>query len=127
MVTEMVTHDIYAIEGLAQALFAEAGDALFLFDPDSEQLIAVNAMAERQIDLPQKELLKKPAMHWFRFSKKEGKQSLGTVSSRTGIFHSQEGYSLRTREEGVWIPVNLTISRLHVKPKTLALITARDV
>lgn len=119
--------NIYSIEGFAQALFAEAGDALFLFDPDNEQLLAVNAMAERLIQLPQKELLQKPAMHWFRFSKKEGKQSLGTVSARTSIFHSQEGYFLRTREEGVWIPVNLTISRLHVKPKTLALITARDI
>jgi PAS domain S-box-containing protein len=49
------------------------------------------------------------------------------ASQKTGTFHSQEGYYLRTMQEGVWIPVNLTISRLHVKPKTLALITARDV
>ncbi len=27
----------------------------------------------------------------------------------------------------MWIPVNLTVSRLHVRPRTLALITARDV
>lgn len=120
--------NIYSIEGLAQALFAEAGDALFLLDPENEQLLGVNAMAERLTQLSQKELLQKPAMHWFRFPQEEDeKQSLRSVSARTGIFHSKEGYSLRTREESVWVPVNLTISRLHVKPKTLALITARDI
>src|SRR5262249_8851095 len=28
---------------------------------------------------------------------------------------------------GVWIPVNLTVARLHIQPQTLALITARDI
>ena len=43
------------------------------------------------------------------------------------MFHSQEGYFLRTRKDGLWVPVNLTVTRLHVQPQTLALITARDV
>src|SRR4029077_9099979 len=46
---------------------------------------------------------------------------------KTGIFHSQEGFLLRTKEEGVWVPLNLTITRLHVRPKILGLITARDI
>src|SRR5437667_51394 len=33
------------ITDLAQALFEEAGDALFLFDPDSDALLAVNPLA----------------------------------------------------------------------------------
>src|SRR3954452_25440636 len=100
----------YSIEGLGQALFAEAGDALFLFDPENEQVVAVNAMAERLTQMSQKELLEKPAMHWFRFPQDvQEKQSLRAVSARTGIFHSKEGYSLRTRDDGVWVPVNLTI------------------
>ena len=34
---------------------------------------------------------------------------------------------LRTQRDGVWVPVNLTITRLHVQPHTLGLITARDI
>ena len=35
------------LEGLAQALFEESGDALFLFDPDSHQLLDANSTAQR--------------------------------------------------------------------------------
>src|SRR5437588_679780 len=34
-------------EGLARALFEEAGDALFLFEPESDELLDVNRTAER--------------------------------------------------------------------------------
>src|SRR5262249_42235984 len=73
------------------------------------------------------ELLRWPATYWFRHGAPGGNQRLRQASSKSGVFHSQEGYFLRTRQDGHWIPVNLTISRLHIKPKTLALITARDV
>ena len=43
------------------------------------------------------------------------------------VFHAQDGYQLRTRDEAVWIPVNLTIARLHLPARTLALITVRDM
>src|SRR5262249_47047093 len=46
---------------------------------------------------------------------------------KTGLFHSQEGFFLRHHKDGVWGPVNLTVTRLHAEPKTLALITAGDV
>jgi PAS domain S-box-containing protein len=52
---------------------------------------------------------------------------LRAASGKTGIFHSRGGYLLRTSQDGIWVPVNLSVSRLHVRPKTLALITARDV
>ena len=68
-----------------------------------------------------------PATYPFRFGGQGGMQRLKQASQKTGIFHSQEGFFLRTRGDGVWIPVNLTVSRLHLKPKTLGLITARDV
>src|SRR5262249_44388780 len=53
-------------------------------------------------------------------------QSLRDAASRSGTFHGQEGYSLCTTQPDLWVPVSLTVSRLHVKPKTLALLTARD-
>src|SRR5205823_380057 len=42
-------------------------------------------------------------------------------------YHSMEGFLLRTGQSGVWVPINVTVTRLHVRPKVLGLITARDV
>jgi PAS domain S-box-containing protein len=113
--------------GLAQALLAEAGDALFLFEPETEQLLAVSTTAESLTRFPREELLRMPASYWFRFGGQGGQQRLRKAATESGIFHAQGGYFLRTSEDGVWIPVSVTLSRLHVKPRTLALLTARDV
>jgi PAS domain S-box-containing protein len=112
---------------LARALFAEAGDALFLFDPDTELLLDVNPMAERLSGFARAELLQMQATYLFRAGVQGGKQRLRQAGQKTGVFHSQDGFFLRNHQDGVWVPVNLTISRLHVQPKTLGLITARDV
>jgi two-component system NtrC family sensor kinase len=118
-----------SIDGLERALFEEAGDALFLFDPDSDELLAANAAAERLTKISRPDLLKMPATYWFRFGGKGkgSKDRLREKAGESGVFHAAEGYFLRTHEDGVWVPVNLVVSRLHVKPKTLALITARDM
>jgi PAS domain S-box-containing protein len=116
------------ITGLGRALFMEAGDGLFLFDPDNDQLLDVNSMAERLTGCARRDLLQKPATYWFRFAGQNGsKDRLRQASSHTGVFHAQDGFVLRTGQDGVWIPVNLTIARLHVKPKVLALLTVRDM
>jgi PAS domain S-box-containing protein len=118
------------LEDLARALFEEAGDALFLFDPDTDQLLDVNPMAVRLTGLGRADLLRLPATSLFRLEQAPAHakdQRLRRASQETGIFHSQEGFSLRTGRDGVWLPVNLTITRLHVPPKPLGLITARDV
>jgi two-component system sensor histidine kinase/response regulator len=119
-------HSTYS-EGLARALFEEAGDALFLFEPETDQLLDVNPTAERLSGFPRQQILSLPATYLFRFGGQGGMQRLRKACHETGVFHSQEGFFLRTNQDGVWIPVNLTITRLHVQPKTLALITARDV
>jgi PAS domain S-box-containing protein len=116
----------YSREGLAAALFQEAGDALFLFDPDTDQLLDVNPVAERLTGLAGGDLLRQPATYWFRFGGKRGRERLRQAAGKSGVFHAQDGFFLRTAADGVWIPVNLTVARLHVQPKTLALITARD-
>jgi PAS domain S-box-containing protein len=112
---------------LAQALLEEAGDALFLFDPDTDAMHAVSRMAIELTGFGREDLLAHPATYFFRFGGKGGQQRLREAATRTGVFHAQDGFFLRTCNDGVWIPVNLTVSRLHVRPKTLALITARDV
>jgi two-component system, NtrC family, sensor kinase len=112
---------------LARALFDEAGDALFLFDPETDKILEVNPMAERLCGFSRDELRRMPVTHLYRFEGPGGKQRLQRAAQNTGIFHGQHGFLLRTNQDGVWVPVSLTITRLHLKAKTLALITARDV
>jgi PAS domain S-box-containing protein len=112
---------------LSVALFEEAGDALFLFEPQTDQLLDVNPTAERLTGLSREQLLARPATYWFRFGGQGGLLRLRQAAGRSGVFHSQEGFFLRTAQDRVWVPVNLTVTRLHIRPRTLALITARDV
>ncbi len=114
---------------LAQALFEEAGDALFLFDPDTDQILDVNPLAERLSGFDRAELLSFQATYLFRFGAggSGGKQRIQQAAAKTNVFHAQDGFLLRTRKDGVWIPVNVTVTRLHLQPRTLALITIRDM
>src|SRR5579885_3055497 len=112
---------------LGLTLFEESGDALFLFDPDTEQLLEVNPMALRLCGFPRAELLRRPVSYLFRAESQGGLQRLRHAYLHTGVFHSQEGFLLRHQRDGVWVPVNLTVARLHAEPKTLGLLTARDV
>ncbi len=113
--------------GLAEALFHESPDALFLFDPQTDRLENVNEMALRLSGFGRGELMQLPATSLFRFQGKGGRTQLQRAANKSCIFHSREGYYLRTREDGVWLPVNLSIARLHLPDKTMALLTARDL
>jgi PAS domain S-box-containing protein len=112
---------------LAQALFEEAGDALFLFDPETDLIQDVNPLAERMSGFSRRELQKLQATYLFRFAGNGGKARLQRAATHTSVFHAQDGFLLRTKDDAVWIPVNMTITRLHLQPRTLALITARDM
>jgi PAS domain S-box-containing protein len=112
---------------LARALFEELGDALFLIDPETTQVLDANPMAQHLSGYSREQLLGKETTYLFRSQDKGGRSRLHLAARKTGVFHSQEGFYLRTPREGVWIPVNLTISRLHVPSKTLCLLTARDL
>ncbi len=112
---------------LAQALFDEAGDALVLFDPDTDKIQDVNPMAEQLSGYNRAELQTMQATYLFRFGGQGGKGRLHHAATKTTAFHAQDGFLLRTRQDGIWIPVNVTITRLHLQPRTLALITARDM
>jgi PAS domain S-box-containing protein len=112
---------------LSQAIFEEAGDALFLFDPESEQIIDANPMAQRLSACSRTELLKLQVAHLFRSEVPGGMNRLRNAYRKTGLFHSQEGFVLRSKRDGSWIPVNLTVTRLHAAPRTIGLMTVRDV
>ncbi len=112
---------------LMRTLFEEAGDALLLFDPESEKILDANPMAQRLSGFTRSELLRVQASYLFRSESPGGMNRLRNAYRKTGLFHSQEGFVLRTKRDGGWIPVNLTLTRLHVAPRTLALMTVRDV
>ena len=114
-------------EELFQTLFEENGDALFLFDPDSEELVDVNPTVQRLTGFTRKELLRSPVSYYFRSESQGRLNHLRHAFRKTGAYHSMEGFLLRTSQTGVWIPINVTVTRLHVRPKVLGLITARDV
>jgi two-component system cell cycle sensor histidine kinase/response regulator CckA len=117
----------YNLAELGLTLFEESGDALFLFDPESEQLLEVNPMAQRLTGSPRLELLRHPVGYLFRSETPGGLQRLRQAYRKTGVFHSQEGFLLRHQKDGVWTPVNLTVTRLHAEERTLGLITTRDI
>ena len=78
--------------------------------------------------LPRIALAAMPGDLPFRFGGQGGRQRLRQAARKQERGLPLPGrLLLRTNRDGIWIPVNLTINRLHVKPKTLALITARDV
>jgi PAS domain S-box-containing protein len=112
---------------LGITLFEEAGDALFLFDPVGETILDANPMAESLSGFSHEEFLGAQVDYLFRSTISEVGQRFRKALKNTVRFHSQEGFLLRQKKEGSWIPVNLTVTRLHVQARTLGLITARDI
>jgi len=113
------------MDELAQTLFEEAGDGLYLFDPEDGRIIDVNPMAQRLTGYARHELLTMSVKSLFTSEAAGGMVRLFRAYQSTGLFHSQEGYRLRC--PGGTIPVNLTVTRIHAKHRTLGLITARDI
>jgi PAS domain S-box-containing protein len=115
------------LEGLAESLFQEAGDALFLFEPNTGQILEVNPTAQRLSGYSREELLRMQTTSLLQAEWAEANSRLHDAHRHTMSFHARDGFLLRTRQEGEFVPVNLTVTRLHVQPRTLGLITARDV
>src|SRR5262245_23249595 len=73
----------YEAEELGQALFQESQDALFLFDPDSDQLLNVNPMAQRLSGFPRAELLQMQTGYLFRFEAQGGKNRIRQAANQS--------------------------------------------
>src|SRR5262249_33963063 len=91
------------------------------------EIVDVNPMAQRFTGFTRQETLSMAVTYLFRSEIQGGLARVRQAFHKTGLFHSQEGFYLRTSQGGVWVPVNLTITRLHIRPKVLGLITARDI
>ncbi|MER3441645.1 MAG: hypothetical protein C4296_09785 [Gemmataceae bacterium] len=119
--------DQWSREEILAALFEESGDALFLFDVENAQILDVNPMAQKLTGFCRRELLSMTVIHLFRPDQHHGLERLRQAFRRTGHFHSQEGFYLRHRHDGVWVPVNISVTRLHTQPRVLGLLTVRDI
>jgi PAS domain S-box-containing protein len=112
---------------LGQTLFEEIGDAAFIADPVTMRLEDVNPMARRMTGLSREQLLRLSLNQLFRSDGDEGLAHLRRALSTTQTFHSQEGYLLRRGGGADWLPVNLTLTRLHIERGPVGLVLARDI
>ena len=119
------THDRLRPAELAQALFSEIGHGLFLLDPETDQLIEVNPVVLRLTGFTRAELLSLSAAYLFPVFEAAGRAAQAGAFTKTMVFHWARRLFLRTKDH-TWVPVSLTVSRLHLAPKTLGLIIARD-
>jgi PAS domain S-box-containing protein len=113
-------------QAMAQCLFEESGDALFVFDAGSEQVLDVNPMVEQLTGFSRQEMLGMPFTNFFRSETPGAIRRLRQAFGQSGKFHAQEGFLLRNRMEPHWLPVSICLSRVHLQPKALGLLTVRD-
>ncbi|HLJ92640.1 MAG TPA: PAS domain S-box protein [Gemmataceae bacterium] len=111
---------------LTHSLFEESGDALFLFDLDSEQILNVNPMAETLSGQTRQELLRSQAGALFRSDSPGALQRVRQSFGKPGTYQFQN-LLLRTKDPATWVPINLTVARLQVQPKPLGFMAARDI
>jgi PAS domain S-box-containing protein len=111
---------------LGRALFEEAGDALLLIDPTDNRVLDANRMAERLTGFRRAELCGQSFWKLVSCTDSDS-QPMEKAMQQTMTFHGRDGYLLRSKLAGGWVPVNLTVARLHVAPRPLVLVTARDL
>jgi PAS domain S-box-containing protein len=111
---------------IARSLFRETNDALFVFDPDDLRLLDVNPAALRLTGLERRDALSLRLTDLIVADDPRDFDRLVEANRRTTFFHSQEGYSL-VRDGGRLIPVNVSVTRIHVEPTPLGLAVVRDL
>jgi PAS domain S-box-containing protein len=80
---------------VSRSLFREANDAFFLFDPHTHRIIDLNPAALRLTGLEKDAACSMRLDELFTGSGSSGLEMLAQALSRTGFFHSREGYSLK--------------------------------
>jgi PAS domain S-box-containing protein len=111
---------------ISRSLFREANDAIFLFDPQTQIIIDLNPVALRLTGLEKDAACKMRLDEIFSGSTPGGMEGLSQAMARTGFFHSREGYSLK-RCARADLPVNISVSRIHIEPEPVGLVVARDI
>ena len=111
---------------LAKCFFEEASDALFVIDPDTGAVTDANPMAQQLTGFGRKELLRMSFPDLLLTDDEQVAERLRRALTTTSVPHSREEYRLR-RQAGVPLHVDVSVSRVHVQPKPLALAVVRDI
>jgi PAS domain S-box-containing protein len=117
-----MNHDVYA--GLARALFEESDDALFLIDPETGQILDANAAAQRMCGLSLRSILDSPLHDLFRGEGGERLIAFPMSGRKLSVPYADRG-GLLIGHDDVNVPVDVTVTRLAVQPRALALFQPR--
>lgn len=111
--------------GLAQALFEESGEALILLDGNADQILDANAAVQRLCGLSLRQLLASPIGELFQF---DDRRDLRSILQADPMAHGPLSIGrcqVRTNVRDVWMHVELTMTRLLVRPQQLIQLTVR--
>ena len=111
---------------IGRSLFREANDAFFLFDPRSRTIVDLNPAALRLTGLEKEAACAMRLEDLFSTPKAGGLEGITDALDRTGFFHSREGFYLR-RASQTPLPVNVSVSRIHMEPRPVGLVVVRDI
>jgi two-component system sensor kinase FixL len=111
---------------LALCIFEESNDAFIVFDPRTGQIVEINPTTQRLTGLRRRQLIDRSIRQIIRSEHGDGLSTLLKETSETGFYQVRDGYSLSGNDEQQ-VPVSITVSRLHVEPRPLALIIAHDM
>src|SRR5437773_12334747 len=116
-----MNHDLYA--GLARALFEESDDALFLIDPETGQILDANAAAQRMCGVSVRVILDSLVHDLFQGDGGERLLEFPITGRRLSFPYADRGGLLIARD--ISVPVDVTVTRLLVPPRILALLQPR--
>jgi len=118
---------LYEMPEFSLLLFREANDGFVVINPTTKQVVEVNPAVQRLTGISRKSLLQMDVHDLIVASPHStATMKLDQMIDSTGFFHSREGYSLR-QTAGNTIPINVTVSRIHIHPEPLALVVVRDI
>ncbi|MFO0810237.1 MAG: PAS domain-containing protein [Gemmataceae bacterium] len=112
--------------GLAQALFEESGDAQFLIDADAKRILDANAAAQRLSGFSLRDLLATSVAGLFQSKSGPGLTPLPPGARRLYLTFELQHVQLRSFQESLWLPVDVIVTRLVVRPQPVAMLTVRD-
>ena len=110
----------------ARSLFREANDAFFVFDPGDYRIVDLNPAALRLTGFDRRVVLEMKLQDLFQSDDPDGMRRLFDAIDETRFFHSREEYALVCQDGGPR-SVNISVSRIHMRPAPLGLVVVRDV
>jgi PAS domain-containing protein len=110
---------------LAQAIFEGCPDAQFLLDATGERVLDANGAAQRLCGFALRDLISTPIRRLLRHGGRPGIGSVVEQAVRPFWPHTLAGCRLQTFQASVRARVDVTVTRLAVKPTPFVLLTVR--